>query len=177
MRGQTIHPPGHSQPPPLARFATAAAQERASKIKSFWGWRAKLSAPEVFDREESAGIKKGIKTKQTQLSQNCDYLVPEAHITVKTEQNELQSMEPPSQTWFLPSVYPLPLEIDKDLFSKTNSQSTLDETPTSPNVLPSFLPLQSFHKSRYFSPQTGDNPHPHPITSFLSQWQGRQHLP
>lgn len=50
---EAMHLPGHSQPPPLALLATAAAYDRASKIKSFWGCMAKLSAPEALEIEES----------------------------------------------------------------------------------------------------------------------------
>lgn len=47
-----LHSPSHSQPPPLARLATAAVYERASRISSFCG-TVFSSQPAPPVREES----------------------------------------------------------------------------------------------------------------------------
>lgn len=45
--------PGHSQPPPLALLATAAAYDLASRISNLWGWMASVSTSELLVMEDS----------------------------------------------------------------------------------------------------------------------------
>lgn len=47
------HLPGHSQPPPLALLATAAAYDLASRISNLWGWMANVSTSELLVMEDS----------------------------------------------------------------------------------------------------------------------------
>lgn len=45
--------PGHSQPPPLALLATAAAYDLASRISNLWGWMASVSTSELLVMDDS----------------------------------------------------------------------------------------------------------------------------